>query len=73
MESSAFPDKIMIKSIESNYLSDDKNISCAKVQQVVCLLTGNIGKLPFSILIGSQREMHQSKKGQRKNLAQAIY
>ena len=37
------------------------------------LFTGNIRKIPFSILIATQREMHQSKKGQRKNLAQAIY
>ena len=35
--------------------------------------TGNIRKTPFSILIATQREMHQSKKAQRKNLVQAIY
>ena len=31
--------------------------------------TGNIRKTPFFILIATQREMHQSKKAQRKNLA----
>ena len=28
----------------------------------LCLFTGNIRKTPFSILIATQREMHQSKK-----------
>ena len=33
-----------------------------------CLLTGNIRKIPFSILIATQREMHQSKKVNVKTL-----
>ena len=36
-------------------------------------LNGNIRKTPFSILIATKREMHQSKKAQPKNLVQAIY
>ena len=43
------------------------------MQQAVCLFTENIWKNPFFILIATQREMHNLKKGQRKNLAQAIY
>ena len=31
------------------------------------------GKHHFFTLIAAQRELHLSKKGQRKNLAQAIY
>ena len=77
MESSAFPDKIKIKLIKLK-VYEWMNIfyvpyNCAKAQQAVCLFTGNIRKNPFFILIATQREMHQSKKGQRKNLAQAIY
>ena len=33
----------------------------------------NIKKTPFSILIAANREMHQSKKSQRKSLVQAKY
>ena len=44
-----------------------------KVQQVVFVFTGNVRKMPFSILIATQGEMHQSKNAQRKNLVQAIY
>ena len=44
-----------------------------KTQQAVCRYAGNIRKTPFFILIATQREIHQSKKAQRKNLAQAIY
>ena len=35
--------------------------------------TGNFRKRPFSILIATQKEIHQSKKAQHKNLVQAIY
>ena len=42
------------------------NINSAKAEQVD--VTGNIRITPFSILIATQREMHQSKKAQRKNL-----
>ena len=31
------------------------------------------GKHPFSLLNATKREMYHSEKGQRKNLAQAIY
>ena len=74
MESSAFPGKIKINLMQLkiykllNISNNTKN--CTKA---VCLFTGNIRKIPFFILIATQREMHQSKKGQRKNLAQAIY
>ena len=37
-----------------------------------CIFTGNIRKIAFSILFTTQMEVHQSKKGQHKNLAQAI-
>ena len=35
--------------------------------------TGNFRITPFSILIATQREMHQSKKAQHKKLVGAIY
>ena len=37
-----------------------KFMQIAEVQQEVFLFTGNIRKTPFSILIATQREMHQS-------------
>ena len=43
------------------------------MQQAVFVFTGNVRKMPFSILIATQGEMHQTKNPQRKNLAQAIY
>ena len=40
--------------------------------RAVFVFTGNIRKMPFSILIATQGEMHQSKNAQRKNLVQAM-
>ena len=40
-----------------------------KALQALCLFTGNIGKTPLFILIATQMEMHQSKKGQHKTFA----
>ena len=73
MESSAFPDKSMELKVYKlmNILYCPRNY--AKAQELyVSLFAGNIRKTPFSILIATQREMHQSKKAQRKNLVQAI-
>ena len=42
-------------------------------QEAVFVFTGNIRKMPFSILIATQGEMHQLKNAQRKNLVQVIY
>ena len=36
--------------------------------RAVCLFTGNIRKIPFSILIATQREIYQSKKVNIKTL-----
>ena len=76
MESSAFPGKIKINLMQFkiwkllNISNATKN--CTKAQEAVCLFTGNIRKIPFFILIATQREMHQSEKGQCKNLPEAI-
>ena len=43
-----------------------------KLYLFLFIFTGNIRKTPFSILFATQKEMHQSKKAQRKNLAQTI-
>ena len=69
MESSAFPGKIKINLMQSKTYKLLK-ISCTKA---VCFFTGNIRKIPFFILIATQSERHQSEKGERKNLPEAIY
>jgi len=72
MESFAFPDEV--HEIINYKLQIGEYFLCfLKLRKKVVLFTGNIRKTPFSILIITQREMHQSKKGQRKNLAQAIF
>ena len=39
----------------------------------LCVFSQETSETPFFSLIAAQRELHLSKKGQRKNLAQAIY
>ena len=74
MESSAFPDKIYkIKNlqIDEGFYVFQNYAKCALCN--VCLFTLNIRKMPISILIATRKEIHQWQKGQRKNIAQAIY
>ena len=44
----------------------------AKVQQAVWIFIENISKTAFSFFIATQKEMHKSRKAQRKNLV-ALY
>ena len=74
MESSAFPSKIkinlmLLKTYKLLKISNNTK-NCTKA---VFFFTGNIRKIPFFILIATQRERHQSEKGERKNLPEAIY
>ena len=76
MESSAFPERIKMKLMKLKFkklmnvfISPKIMQKCSK-QYFFSLET--LGICPF-LLIATQREMHQSKIDQRKNLAQDIY
>ena len=74
MESSAFPDKIKMKWMKSKMYRIINIFMSNKITQKrskQCLFNWNLCKTPFFISIATQKEMHQSKKGQHKNLAQA--
>ena len=68
MESSAFSNKIKMKLKMYKLMNIYVPWNYINAQQAVCVFTGNIRKTPFSILIATQREMHQSKIAKCKNL-----
>ena len=77
MENFVFPDenkkKIDINvRIDEHFSYFDWN-SAKKLQMVFFIYTGKIVKKAFSFWSGIQKQMHLSKKAQRKNLVQAIY
>ena len=43
------------------------------MQQAVWIFIENISKTAFSFFIATQKEMHKSRKAQRKTLVEAIY
>ena len=59
--------------IDEYLLCPLKSFISAALLQAVCIFTEHIWKTPFFILIATQRERHQSEKGERKNLPEAIY
>ena len=75
MESTAFPNKT-IKMKLMKLKDDEYHFMSPKITQKRSkLYMWNIKHqtTPFFILIATQRENHQSKKAQRKNLVQAVY
>ena len=84
MENLVFPDEN--KKIENKIKNKiDENVwidehfsyfdwnSAKKLQMVFFIYTGKIVKKAFSFWSGTQKQMHISKKAQRKNLVRAIY